>query len=81
MKRSAPSSDAVAIHPVVVALAVAAGTLTAGILGAVVSVPLVAVAWAIFSRMRTLDPPMAPDEADDGMGPQGSRVDDEDARV
>ncbi len=71
----------VAIHPVVVALAVAAGTLTAGILGAVVSVPLVAVAWAIFSRMRTLDPPMAPDEADDGMGPQGSRVDDEDARV
>ncbi len=48
----------VALHPVVIALAVAAGTLTAGILGAVVSVPLVAVCWAVFSRLRTLDPPM-----------------------
>ncbi|GEA82953.1 MAG: AI-2E family transporter [Cellulomonas sp.] len=71
----------VSIHPVVVALAVAGGTLTAGILGAVVSVPLVAVAWAIFSRLRTLDPPMTVDEADDGMGPQGARVRDEDAPV
>ncbi|WP_448060481.1 AI-2E family transporter [Cellulomonas hominis] len=48
----------VSLHPVVVALAVTAGTLTAGILGAVISVPLVAVAWAVFSRLRTLDPPM-----------------------
>lgn len=47
----------VSLHPVAVALTVTAGTLTAGILGAVVSVPLVAVAWAIFARMRTLDPP------------------------
>ena len=52
----------VSLHPVVIALTVTAGTLTAGILGAVVSVPLVAVVWAIFSRMRTLDPPI---EADD----------------
>jgi len=59
----------VAIHPVVVALAVAGGTLTAGILGAVVSVPLVAVAWAVFSRLRTLDPPMEAEDADDGGGP------------
>ena len=54
----------------VVALAVAGGTLTAGILGAVVSVPLVAVAWAVFSRLRTLDPPMEADEADDEVRPQ-----------
>jgi predicted PurR-regulated permease PerM len=48
----------VSLHPVVVALTVTAGTLTAGILGAVISVPLVAVAWAIFSKMRTMDPPL-----------------------
>ena len=48
----------VSIHPVAIALAVTGGTLTAGILGAVISVPLVAVCWAIFSRLRTLDPPM-----------------------
>lgn len=49
----------VSLHPVVVALAVTAGTLTAGILGAVIAVPLVAVAWSIFARLRTLDPPTA----------------------
>ncbi len=59
----------VSIHPVVVAIAVAGGTLTAGILGAVVSVPLVAVAWAVFSRLRTLDPPMPEGDEDDGMMP------------
>ena len=59
----------VAIHPVVIALAVTAGTLTAGILGAVISVPLVAVCWAIFSRLRTLDPPMEEDESDDEVEP------------
>jgi predicted PurR-regulated permease PerM len=42
----------VALHPVVVALAVTAGTVVAGILGAVVAVPLVAVAWTVFSRLR-----------------------------
>ncbi|UCN16209.1 AI-2E family transporter [Cellulomonas iranensis] len=57
----------VSLHPVVVALAVTAGTLTAGILGAVISVPLVAVAWAVYSHLRTLDPPMdeGEDDADD----------------
>jgi predicted PurR-regulated permease PerM len=59
----------VAIHPVVIALAVVAGTLTAGILGAVISVPLVAVCWAIFSRLRTLDPPMDEEESDDDVAP------------
>ncbi|MDO8107532.1 AI-2E family transporter [Isoptericola sp. b441] len=47
----------VSLHPVVVALSVTAGTLVAGILGAVVAVPLVAVAWTVFSRLRTVDPP------------------------
>lgn len=70
----------VSIHPVVVALAVAGGTLTAGILGAVVSVPLVAVAWAVFSRLRTLDPPMEADDADDEVGPvDAERRHDQDA--
>ena len=53
----------VSLHPVVIALVITAGTLTAGILGAVISVPLVAVGWAIFSRLRRIDPPM--DEADE----------------
>lgn len=48
----------VSLHPVVVALAVTAGTLTAGILGAIIAVPLVAVAWAVFGRLRTMDPPI-----------------------
>ena len=52
----------VSLHPVVVALSVTAGTLTAGILGAVISVPLVAVAWAVFSRLRTVDPPMGDED-------------------
>nr|WP_231581959.1 AI-2E family transporter [Cellulosimicrobium funkei] len=51
----------VSLHPVVVAIAVTAGTLLAGILGAVVSVPLVAVAWSVFSHLRHKDPPMEED--------------------
>lgn len=47
----------VALHPVVVALAVTAGTLVAGILGAVIAVPLVAVMWSVFSLLRHKDPP------------------------
>jgi len=47
----------VSLHPVVVAISVTAGTLVAGILGAVVAVPLVAVAWAVFARLRVLEPP------------------------
>ncbi|WP_265521045.1 AI-2E family transporter [Oerskovia flava] len=49
------------LHPVAVAVAVTAGTLLAGILGAVVSVPLVAVAWSVFSKLRHKDPPMEDD--------------------
>ncbi|MBF0689286.1 MAG: AI-2E family transporter [Cellulomonas sp.] len=69
----------VSLHPVVVALAVTAGTLTAGILGAVISVPLVAVAWAVFSRLRTLDPPMEDDHEhdDDGDEDEDEATDEE----
>lgn len=42
----------VSLHPVVVALAVLSGTVLAGILGAVIAVPLVAVAWTVFSTLR-----------------------------
>lgn len=60
----------VSLHPVVVALAVTAGTLTAGILGAVIAVPLVAVVWAVYSRLHTPDPPMV--EEDDEAVPEES---------
>lgn len=53
----------VSLHPVVIALAVAGGTLTAGILGAVIAVPLIAVTWTVFSTLRTPDPSPT-DEAD-----------------
>ena len=57
----------VSLHPVIIALVVTGGTLTAGILGAVISVPLVAVAWAIFSRLRRTDAPMDESEEEDAM--------------
>jgi predicted PurR-regulated permease PerM len=56
----------VSLHPVVIALVVTAGTITAGILGAVISVPLVAVAWAVFTKLRRLDPPVEETEVVDG---------------
>lgn len=62
----------VSLHPVAVALSVTAGTIVAGILGAVIAVPLVAVAWAVFSRLRHADPPTDFDEVqddDDGASP------------
>jgi len=64
----------VSLHPVVVALGVTCGTVVGGILGAVVAVPLIAVAWAVFSTLRT--PPddlPADDDAEAGpeSGPEG----------
>ena len=58
----------VSLHPVVVGVAVIAGTLTAGILGAVIAVPLVSVAWAVFARLRPPVEPMEP-SPDDPAGP------------
>jgi predicted PurR-regulated permease PerM len=45
-------SKQVSLHPVVVAITVVAGTLVSGLLGAVAAVPIVSVAWAVFSRLR-----------------------------
>ena len=58
----------VSLHPVVVALGVTAGTLIAGILGAIISVPLISVAWAVFARLRRVDSPTDFDalEAEEG---------------
>lgn len=47
-------SWAVRLHPVVVALSVIAGSILAGVIGAVVAVPMVSVAWAVLSELRTL---------------------------
>lgn len=56
-------SRAVKLHPVVVAVSVASGTVLAGIIGAVVAVPMVAVAWATYAQLRALGPvsPAAPE--------------------
>ncbi|WP_078893562.1 AI-2E family transporter [Streptomyces sp. CT34] len=51
-------SRAVRLHPVVVALAVVCGGVTAGVLGAVVAVPLVSVVWSVYGALslRPLPP-------------------------
>jgi len=58
----------VSLHPIVVALSVATGGLVAGIFGAVVVVPLVSVSWAVFSHLRTMDPPMDATEVEAATG-------------
>ncbi|MCX4782158.1 AI-2E family transporter [Streptomyces sp. NBC_01264] len=45
-------SWAVRLHPMVVALSVVAGAIAAGIVGAVVAVPLVSVAWSVHQSLR-----------------------------
>ncbi|MFF4360337.1 AI-2E family transporter [Streptomyces sp. NPDC001604] len=45
-------SWAVRLHPVVVALSVIAGGVLAGVVGAVVAVPMVSVAWAVCIELR-----------------------------
>ncbi|MGW6710236.1 AI-2E family transporter [Streptomyces sp. NPDC054956] len=45
-------SWAVRLHPMVVALSVVAGAIAAGIVGAVVAVPLVSVAWSVRQSLR-----------------------------
>lgn len=48
----------VSLHPVVVAVGVAAGTMAAGLLGAVIAIPLIAVTWEVFKTVRHVDPPL-----------------------
>ncbi|MFE1291328.1 AI-2E family transporter [Streptomyces sp. NPDC058751] len=45
-------SWAVRLHPVVVALSVIAGSVLAGVTGAVVAVPMVSVAWSVITELR-----------------------------
>jgi predicted PurR-regulated permease PerM len=52
-------SRAVNLHPLAVALAVASGTVLAGVIGAVVAVPLVAVTWTVWNAFRAQQPPEA----------------------
>ncbi|MGW6910689.1 AI-2E family transporter [Streptomyces sp. NPDC054940] len=61
-------SWAVQLHPVVVALAVVGGAVAAGVIGAVVAVPLTAVAWSVYQALRnpTHHPAQGP------TGPTGS---------
>ncbi|MET7695390.1 AI-2E family transporter [Streptomyces sp. NPDC005483] len=50
-------SWAVRLHPVIVAVSVIAGAILAGVVGAVVAVPMVSVAWAVHGELRI--PPTA----------------------
>ena len=43
----------VSLHPVVVGIGVMVGTFTAGLLGAIIAIPIISVAWAIFSELYT----------------------------
>lgn len=61
---------ALRLHPAVILIAVAAAGLLAGIAGAVVAVPAVAVAYRFAAALRTPDPPPgAPAVGDVGSGP------------
>lgn len=48
----------VSLHPVVVALGVTAGTFLAGLLGAIIAIPVLAVIWAVYSALHVPDPPV-----------------------
>ncbi|WP_229928760.1 AI-2E family transporter [Kitasatospora xanthocidica] len=60
----------VRLHPVVIALSVTGGAVLAGVLGAVVAVPVVSVAWAVVGELRDLrghrGPPDGGDRAERG---------------
>lgn len=60
----------VRLHPVVVAVSVIAGTLSAGLLGAVVAVPLVSIGWAVWRELRDGRP--EPEELLPADGPPAS---------
>jgi len=49
-------SWAVSLHPLVVAVSVLAGSIVAGIIGAIVAVPFVSVVWAVLQALRPAPP-------------------------
>ncbi|MER6334440.1 AI-2E family transporter [Streptomyces sp. NPDC001034] len=49
-------SWAVQLHPLVVAVSVIAGSIVAGVIGAVVAVPLISVAWTVLRALRAVPP-------------------------
>jgi putative heme transporter len=51
---------AVRLHPVAVALCVIAGTSLAGLIGAVVAVPLASIGWAVYQALRPARSPRPP---------------------
>ncbi|MDQ0819639.1 putative PurR-regulated permease PerM [Arthrobacter sp. V4I6] len=60
------------VHALVILLALTAGTILAGIIGVVLSVPIAAVAWAIIQVWTAEDPdlkPMNPDLPQAGSQP------------
>ncbi|MEY9964248.1 putative PurR-regulated permease PerM [Streptacidiphilus sp. MAP12-16] len=46
-------SWAVKLHPVVIAVSVISGTIVAGVIGAVVAVPVISVAWSVIRELRS----------------------------
>ncbi|MFJ3923160.1 AI-2E family transporter [Streptomyces sp. NPDC090022] len=60
-------SWAVRLHPLVVAISVIAGAVAAGVVGAVVAVPLVSVCWSVVTALR--EARRAEAAADPGPGP------------
>ncbi|MSS84016.1 AI-2E family transporter [Actinomycetaceae bacterium WB03_NA08] len=51
-------SRQVSLHPVVVGIGVVAGALVGGLLGAMIIIPIMGVAWAVFSALYHRDPPV-----------------------
>ncbi|MFE0509530.1 AI-2E family transporter [Streptomyces sp. NPDC058964] len=49
-------SWAVSLHPLVVAVSVIAGSIVAGVIGAIVAVPFISVIWAVLRALRTAPP-------------------------
>lgn len=50
-------SWAVRLHPLVVAVSVIAGSIVAGVIGAVVAVPFISVVWSVVRALRPAPPP------------------------
>lgn len=48
----------VSLNPVVVIIGVISGTIVAGLVGAMIAVPVMGVAWAVFSSLYHRDPPI-----------------------